>query len=147
MTKSFTVTFDQAVLDAIVDDKVEKIDAAIRPAAYAGSRILYSQVKRNTPSSSKSHWFYGTSFRISGKKYLFEPGTLFNSIYQVFSRSNSTKGKAEYHIGWNHRKVPYGFMVEYGTKRAPAHPFLNPAWSRRDDALQAVEDEFFKRIK
>lgn len=147
MSKALTVTFDQAKFKALIDEQTTKIDEAVRPAAYAGSRILYAQVKRNTPSSSKSHWFHGKMFKVNGTKYLFEPGSLFDSIYQVFSKDNSYRGKAEYHVSWNHRKVPYGFMVEYGTKRAPAHPFLNPAWSRRNDALQAVEDEFFKRMK
>jgi HK97 gp10 family phage protein len=145
--KALTVTFDKATFDSIIADQVEKVEAAIRPAAFAGSRILYSQVKRNTPSSNKSHWFHGKMFKINGTKYLFEPGSLFDSIYQKFSKDNSGTGKAEYHISWNHKKVPYGFMVEYGTSRAPAHPFLNPAWARRDDALAAVETEFFKRMK
>ena len=60
----------------------------------------------------------------------------------------SGPGKATYHIAWNHQKAPYGFMVEFGTSRAPAHPFLRPAYTAvATAALRAVRDRMLSEVK
>ena len=135
------VTYNKAALDSMFEGLGEDLDKALRPAAQAGAQVFYEHVRMNATMlmSSKGHWFHGTSFRKTGQKYWFEPGTLRDSIYQVYSKDNSTKEKATYHIAWNHQKCPYGFMVEFGTRRAPAQPFLNPAWASREQAAAAVE--------
>ncbi len=96
--------------------------------AQAAAEVFYREAKLRAPVSGGGHWFHGTSFKINGTKYFFNAGTLRDSIYQVMSKDNSGEGKATYHVAWNHKKCPYGFMVEFGTSRAPAHPFLRPAY-------------------
>ncbi len=128
--------------------KAGEIQAATRPAAQAGAQVIYDQARLNVPVSKSAHFFYGTSYRKTGKKYFFSPGNLRNSIYQVYSKSNSGDNKATYHISWNHTKAPYGFMVEFGTSRAPAHPFLGPAiHDKQDVAAAAMKTKFLGLVK
>lgn len=101
--------------------------AAIRPAAQAAAQVYYDAVKAAAPKSKGAHWFHGTSFKSTGQKYWFESGTLKSAVYQVYSKSNSSATQATYHIAWNHRKVPYGFMVTGGTKNAKANDFIASA--------------------
>ena len=93
--------------------------------------------------SGKSHFFH-----IRGKKYgPFAPGTLRDSIYQVFSKSESTATKAAYQVSWNYRKAPYAFMVELGTSRTPAKSFLGKALrEKKTAALQAIKDTYIAEV-
>lgn len=108
--------------------------------AQAAAEVFYREAKLRAPVSGKGHWFHGTQYKVNGVKYWFNSGTLRNSIYQVQSKDNSGNGKATYHVAWNHTKCPYGFMVEYGTARTPAHPFLRPAYDGgKPQALTAAK--------
>ena len=111
------LTFDMDIgaLNAQIDAIKTKAEAAIRPAAQAGAQVFYDAVKASAPKSKKGHWFHGTSFKSTGQKYWFESGSLKNAVYQVYAKSESTKDQAVYQVAWNHRKVPYGFMVVHGT--------------------------------
>jgi len=124
------LTFDAEMsgLDAAFDGIKAKAAEAIRPAAQAGAQVYYDAVKAAAPVSKAGHWFHGTQFKTTGKKYWFESGSLKNAVYQVYSKNQSDKTKAEYQVAWNHRKVPYGFMVTMGTKRgAKGSDFIGKA--------------------
>lgn len=95
----------------------------IRAGSQAAAQVFYDEAKARCPISDGAHWFYGTH-----DKYFFKAGTLRDAIYQVFSKDRSGFDFATYHISWNHKKAPYGFMVEFGTSNAPAHPFMRPAY-------------------
>lgn len=93
---AFSISVDLGSLDALLDSKRGKVEAAARPAAQAAAQVIYDQVKVNVAAiGSKS-------------------GNLAKSIYQVFSESNSAPGKATYHISWSARKAPHGHLVEFG---------------------------------
>lgn len=150
-----SISINRGALEKAILDLNGKIDESVGPAAKVGSQIFYDQVKENFRAnvqfSRKAHWFYGLASKAAAtnKKayaYLFNPGTLYDSIYQVYSRDNSSDKRAVFHIAWNHQKAPYGFMVEFGTSRAPAHPFLNPAWSRRADVAVAVKAKIMELV-
>jgi HK97 gp10 family phage protein len=144
---TFKVHFDTRALAEQVQALREDVQAATRPAAQAGSQVLYDAVKANVPRSTQGHWFYGTSFKKTGTKYWFNAGTLSKSIYQVYSQDNSSQDQATYQISWNHKKAPYGHMVEYGTRRAKPVAFVRRAALQMPAALQAAETEFLKRLK
>lgn len=141
------VHFDTRALAEQVQAMREDVQAATRPAAQAGSQVLYDAVKANVPRSTQGHWFHGTSFKKTGTKYWFDPGTLSKAVYQVYSKDNSTNGQATYQISWNHRKAPYGHMVEYGTRRSRPVAFVRRAGLKMPAALQAAETEFMRRLK
>ena len=138
---SSSITFDLTQFKRAIGEKREELNAAARAGAQAGAQVVYDRARANVRDSKKGHWFHGTSFKTSGTKYWFEPGTLRNSIYQVYSKDNSTASKATYHIAWNHKEAPYGFMVEI--KR----PFLGPAMKNgMEAALQAMRATYIQRV-
>ena len=126
-----------AKLDAFADKVKTNI---VYVGSQAAAEVFYREAKLNCPVSDSGHWFHGTQFKVNGKKYWFEPGTLRDSIYQANSKDNSGLGKATYHVAWNHQKCPYGFMVEFGTSRAPGVGFMRRAYeSASQDALTAAK--------
>jgi HK97 gp10 family phage protein len=129
----FAVEVDLSDVNVALDGITEAAQSHVREAAQAGAEHLYFEARLRAPASESEHWFHGTN-----KRYLFQPGTLRNSIYQVFSKDNSGQGFATYHVAWNHRKCPYGFMVEFGTSRAPAHPFLRPAYAAAGEFAREI---------
>ena len=130
---------DTKALQEQLKAKAQKVEESARAIAFEGSDVLYKQVLQNVPVGTKGHWFHGTSFRKTGQKYWFDAGSLRKSIYQVYSKDNSGEGKATYHISWNKKAAPYGFMVENGTSKAPAKPFIRPAQGQAgDQALSAM---------
>ena len=145
---SLRIKFDTREINRALDKITAASSQAIRPAAQAGADELYNTARALCPVSDNDHFFYGTSYKKTGQRYFFKSGNLRDSIYQVFSADNSGKDRATYHIAWNHTKAPYGFMVEYGTSRAPAHPFLRPAYdAAKSSALQAASTEYQSRMR
>jgi HK97 gp10 family phage protein len=150
---SVKIDFDQSGADAMLDALLESVQSAVRPAAQAGAQMLYIEALLRCPVSAEAHVFYGSESVKTGVTYTFQPGNLRNAIYQAFSKDNSIEfgdgyKKATYHIAWNHQDAPYGFMVEFGTSRAAAHPFLRPAYeSAARDALDEARMEFAKRMR
>ncbi|MGV7210499.1 HK97-gp10 family putative phage morphogenesis protein [Oxalobacteraceae bacterium A2-2] len=136
---SFTV--DLSGLDQ-VQAKLRQFGHAIQSevaieGAAAMAKVMQTEAQHLAPSSTKEHWFYGTQFKKTGKKYLFQPGNLRRAIYRVYSREKSSLTVQTYRVSWNHTKAPYGYMVEFGTARAAAHPFMRPAVARMPDAIAA----------
>lgn len=123
--------------------KVDKLHAATRPAAQAGAQIIYERARINAPVSADSHFFY-----IRGRKYgPYAPGTLRDSIYQVFSKDNSFKDVSTYHISFNKSEAPYGFIVHNGTSRTAAHPFISKAVvETRAEVRQAIKARYLEEV-
>ena len=123
--------------------EVDKLHAATRPAAQAGSEVIYQRARLEAPVSADSHYFY-----IRGKKYgPYAPGTLRDSIYQVFSKDNSYKDVSTYHISFNKSEAPYGFIVHNGTSRTAAHPFISKAVvETRSQVRQAIKARYLEEV-
>ena len=144
MTKAFSIKFDPALLNQKLDGMGAAALSAVRPAAQAGAQVLYDEVNVNVSKIKK------------------KTGNLASSIYQVFSKDNSNEKLSTYHISWNAKKAPHGFLVEYGhmmtrkayigsdgkwytskvkiePKKVGARPFLRPAFdTKRLAALEAA---------
>lgn len=146
---SFAIGFDFSDLFDGLDGISEKAGDLTRKAAQAGAEELYIEARLRCPASAEAHYFYGTHSKKTGVRYLFSPGNLRNAIYHTYSKDNSMEGvKATYHIAWNHKKAPYGFMVEFGTSRAAAHPFLRPAFDARyKEALQIAASVYEEEMR
>lgn len=123
---SVSIKFDSAGLEAKLDAMAERIrDDAVRPAAQASAEVFYREVLARVPVKT---------------------GKLQRAIYQAFSAKNSGPGEATYHVSWNKRKAPHGHLVEFGTVRAPAHPFIRPAFdAAQTRALEAAKQVFIER--
>lgn len=153
---------DTRGLEELLDELGEKAGEAIRPAAQAGAQVLYDAARRRAPVSVKPHFFYGEAAAKApkGQKHLhrygpdgkgssipFRPGNLRDAIYQVYSTDNSAERlRAQYHVSFNFQKVPYGFMVEYGTSKAKPQSFMRNALDFSDAAQDAMENEVLKRL-
>ena len=151
-----TFDFDGVALMQQLDALKAKAEAAIRPAAQAGAQVYYDAVKATVPKSKRGHWFQGSAAKAAdtpeakrAASYWFESGTLKGAVYQAFSEDRSSKDKAEYHVAWNHRKVPYGFMVALGTAGgAKANDFIGRAEKTvKQRAIDAMSKEFEQRMK
>lgn len=141
-----TVDIDLSAINAQIDGIKAKAEAAIRPAAQAGAQVYYEAVLASTPVSKAGHWFHGTSFKKTGRKYWFESGSLKKAVYQVYSKDSSSQTHAEYQVAWNHRKVPYGFMVALGTTHSAARDFIGAGRSVAQTAKAAMAAEFQRRL-
>jgi HK97 gp10 family phage protein len=146
---AFSLKINTSALVADLRKTAAAAVAVSRPAAQAGAQVFHDAARANVRRSAKGHWFHGTSFRKTGQKYWFEAGTLQRAIYQAYSADNSNdNGLSTYHVSWNFKKAPYGHMVEFGTARAPAHPFLRPAFENNvQRAERAMLEEFDRRMK
>lgn len=125
--------------------KAVKDEVAIEGAAGMGL-VIYEEARANVRVSSKPHYFYGSNSKKSGTKYLFNPGNLRNAIYRVYSPEKSSDTLKLYRVSWNRTKAPYGAMVEFGTSRAPAMPFMGPSLSRLNDAITAGKMRMAKKL-
>lgn len=151
---TFAVIMNTAALDATLDGLSKDAEEAARPASQAGAQVLYNAVEINVS-------------RIGHKT-----GRLANAIYQAFSKDNSGEGYATYHISWNAKKAPHGHLVEFGhlaryhtyigkdgrwytdkskplasPRQVAARPFIRPAMASFEAALQAMQEEWFRRQK
>jgi len=104
-----------------------KADVAIEGAAGM-ALVIYEQVKENVETHKQS-------------------GLLYNSIYRKYSPEKSTETLRLYRVSWNHIKAPHGHLLEYGTSRAPAYPFVRPALSRVQDAIAAGQKRMATKLQ
>lgn len=93
---TLTISADTSGLNALFDELEEDLEEAVRPAAQAAAQVLYEQVRLNVDRIGR------------------QSGNLSSSIYQAYSRDNSGPGRAAYHVGWNSRKAPHGWLLENG---------------------------------
>jgi len=132
MAKAFSMDFDASAFDADLEAITVAAEECMRPAAQAGIQVFYDEVLLRVPVNEKTRTLK------SGR--VIPPGALKRSIYQVYSEDNSDKARATYHCSWNARKAPHGHLVENGTSRAAAHPFIRPAFDAVGDRAVRVVD-------
>lgn len=129
-------------LRAQLEDFTAEVHGQVAMRGVAAmAKVPYDAARMYAPISAKAHIFYGKNSRRTGVTYSFHPGNLRAAIYRAFSPEKSTDTHKEYRVSWNHIKAPYGHMVEFGTSRAPAHPFLGLALSSIPDAVASGKAE------
>ncbi|RYE43967.1 MAG: hypothetical protein EOP24_26325 [Hyphomicrobiales bacterium] len=73
-------------------------------------------------------------------------GALSESIYYAFSEERSTETSKTYVVSWNKKAAFYGKFFEFGTSKMAARPFLRPAFSRVNEAIEAGKKNMRKRL-
>lgn len=152
---TFSMRLDLDSLLAGIEADAAAVEAAARPAAQAGAQVLYEAVQRN----------------VAGIKR--KTGNLARSIYQAYSKDNSTAGRQTYHVSWNAKKAPHGHLVEFGhmqryevsydpetrrftthkdrplpaPKQVAARPFIRPAIAAMPQAQDAMRDRLFAELQ
>jgi HK97 gp10 family phage protein len=83
--------------------------------------------------------------RLNASRHV-KSGKLLGAIYRVYSPERSGDTRKTYRISWNKKKAPHGHLIEFGTSRAPAYPFLRPAASRIPAAIEAGKAALTKAL-
>ncbi len=73
-------------------------------------------------------------------------GLLKSHIYRAYSPERSTDESKTYRISWNKRLAPHGHLIEFGTSRAPAYPFMRPAFDRVGEAIKAGQERMAQKL-
>ena len=102
-------------LDKFAKDVREKV---LFSGVAAMANVIYEAARDNAQANKKT-------------------GLLQDSIYRVYSPEKSSDESKMYRISWNKRKAPHGHLIEFGTSRAPAYPFMRPAFDRVNEAIAA----------
>lgn len=98
--------------------------------AAAMGRVIYDEVKLNASPP-----------RLGRKT-----GNLSNAIYWAYSPEKSTDSQKTYRVSWNKSKAPHGHLIEFGTSKMAAHPFLRPAFSRVNEAIRIGKERMAERM-
>lgn len=104
----------------------EEVQAkAARPAARAGALVFYHEMRQRVPVGEP----------LDGGSSPGPGGTLYDSIYHTFSKSESYNGKQVYHIGPNKAKAPHWWIAENGHWRVNVIRFINGRWAATKERL------------
>ena len=137
------VAFDFSKITAKLDRLAKIVTQGARPAAQAGAQVFYDEVKQRaaTPGNEEKR-------SAPGEAPFVQSGKLRDAIYQAFVEKESGYLNAVYRISWNKKAAPHGHLVENGTSRMAARPFLRPSYdAKRTEAIQAVNARLKEEIK
>lgn len=107
-----------------IERGLEKFAAEIKESIIlsgvaAMAKVIYDEVKLNTAPPRMG--------RVSGNMH--------DAVYRVYSTSRSSPAVKVYHVGVNHSKAPHWHLLEYGTSRMRARPFIRPAFDHVQRAI------------
>jgi hypothetical protein len=98
----------QGDLAAVFDNlKKDVRESVLRPAVYAGAKVIYDGARQNVPVES---------------------GKLYGAIFHYYEEGNSSDTHKSYLIGPNKRQAPHWYNVEYGHWRY--NKSINHKWMR-----------------
>jgi HK97 gp10 family phage protein len=138
-----SVSFDFSRLARKLDRVVQVVTQGARPAAQAGAQVFYDEVKQRASTVGSDG-----SPSAPGEGPHVQSGTLRDAVYQAYSEDDSGLFKAGYRISWNKKKAPHGQLLESGTSRMAARPFLRPSYdAKRRAAIEAVNAKLAKEVK
>lgn len=100
------------------------------------ANVIYDEVKLNASGARKGG---------PGDPPGLITGNLSKSIYRAYLPERSSDFVKTYIVTWRHKDAPHGHLLEFGTSRAPAYPFVRPAASRIPEALAHGKREMAKR--
>jgi len=126
------------VLEGIDKFEAKLKDSVIFSGAAAMARVIYDEVLLNTSGLRQT----GAPGGPPGVK----TGTLHNAVYRVYSSDNSSDGVKTYHVSVNKAKARHWWLIEFGSSRHPAHPYIRPAYDHIDQAFKAGMDRMRERI-
>jgi HK97 gp10 family phage protein len=98
----------------------------------AMAKVTYDEVKANAAGANDGPHI--------------KTGTLYSAIYRVYSPEKSTDDQKTYRVSWNHKKAPHGHIIEFGSSRAPAFPFVRPAFDHIQAAIDAGRARMAQRL-
>lgn len=120
-------SFDFKKVSAELDKITQAAEKSVRPAAQEGAQVFYDRMKSNVPVKT---------------------GKLKSAVYQVYSQENSDNSRATYHISVNKKKAPHWHLIENGTSRMAARPFIRPTYTAvAKAAMRATRTRMLSEVK
>lgn len=120
-------------LDGVLARFEKKVqEQVLISGAAAMAKVIYDEARLNTSPPRMGS--------VTGK--------LHNAIYRTLSADRSSDTVKAYHISWNKRTAPHGHLLEYGTSRMAAKPFMRPAFEARiREAIEAGKQRMAERLR
>ena len=166
------IEFDMSGLEAAVRETVEQVregvsEEALRATGYSGAELFRAEAKRNAAGNAKTWNLYNNiivkrveedSSGAERQVYLVTVRTgkkgpvgafywrFVERGHKFVPRNTKVSKKTGKKIGWKaHREAA---ELEYGTARAPAYPFMRPAYhSKRQAAVDAMTKTLAEQIQ
>jgi HK97 gp10 family phage protein len=130
--------FIETTLRGELDKALGKFEKDVRDKIlFAGvaaiARVIYEEARMNV-SGARAH-----------PKVL--TGALRESIFRAYSERASNDDIKSYRISWNIKIAPHGHLIEFGTSRSPAYPFMRPAFAKMGEAIRAGQNRMSEKMK
>ena len=116
MSDAFSIRLTGDLSESLRQYAEEVKQKALRPAAYAMANVFYTEMRMRAPVHS---------------------GLLRDSIYHWHDDKRSTADRQIYAIGPNKRIAKHWHLIEYGTVKMAAKPYVRPTFDSR--AASAVD--------
>jgi len=133
MARTFEIRFTDTGESGLQKLESQMLDSYLFSCVAAMARVIYDEVVLNVTVENRQ----GIG-RVTG--------LLGSSIYRAYLPDRSTRELKVYRVSWNKKTAPHGHLLEYGTSRAPAYPFIRPALSHLPNAVSAGVDRLAQRM-
>ena len=142
MSNSFDIKFSNTIAAGLRSFAADVRQQALRPAAYAAAKVLYDEMLVRVP-------VYEGPVPVSKNGIAkIKPGQLRDSIYHYFVEDRSDPGRVIYAIGPNKRKAPHWHLLEYGTVKMAAQPYIRPTYDAKiEQAMTAAGFRLAEKIQ
>lgn len=125
---SFVVENPQALTDVLDRAALGTSESALRKGAAAGATVFYKEIKL------RAMLYYRT-------------GLLEDSIIVTYAPEASVAGKLATYIVTFNKRAWYARLLEFGTSKMAARPFIRPAFdAKKDEAGRAVIEQIQEAI-
>lgn len=163
----FTSGLEAAVRETVQQVQEGVSEEALRETGFAGAAIFQAEARRNAASHAKTWNLYNN---IIVKRIEEESSGALRQVYLVTVRAGKSGGVGAFYwrfverghkfvprntriskktgkkIGWKAHRL--AAELEYGTARAPAYPYMRPAYhSKRQTAVDAMTKTLAEQIQ
>ena len=124
---SIVVKNPTALIDVLDRAELATSESALRKAAGAGAGVFRDEIQLRAPRDT---------------------GNLADSAIVFYDKDNSVAGKLATYVVTFTKSAWYARLLEFGTSRMAAKPFIRPAFeSMKDQAAQVVIEKIQEVIK
>ena len=114
-------------LEGSLDKFAQKVQEEVLFSGVAAmANVIYEEVRLNVPVKT---------------------GLLKSAVYRVYSKDRSSASVKTYHISVNKSKAPHWALIEFGTSRAAAKPYIRPAFDHIGEAISAGQARMSEKLK
>lgn len=140
-------------LKSLPAEVVSKRGGPVRQSLAAGIRVIRNEARKNlvraTSNAGKTGISYGSG--LTAKNVIYKRKKPFNNEKgERLILTVAYKAHPKFNSIFRNSRIKFNdiaFMLEYGTSKQPAEPWLRPAFhSKKDEALKKINTELVKRI-